>query len=264
MKTIFLTDVEETGWIVEATTDLTIFSNFANREIRNTHVSGIRSSMEKEETGILYTPIYVNEDYKILDGQHRHKAVECIQERQKKLGKPLSHLHFIRFVGANLGNECVSTYNQNAKNWNIQDYIDYHVSRGNQMVIQFAQFVQTTSGNRFGNGNSNHLLTGITLLANVKTGKIKFSESDYLRAENMYTFLCLFKEAGLYFWNNATFVSAFRIFFIQHTPDINSITLGLQEKGWLNKYFPLDNLAVKKADREEQLNVFYVACNKFR
>ena len=79
-----------------------------NRIIKTSHLNKIIGSMEKK---YIPNPIIVNENYEILDGQHRFEAV-------KKLGLPL---YYMVTDGWNLDD--VRTANIIVKGWSYGDYI---------------------------------------------------------------------------------------------------------------------------------------------
>lgn len=113
---------------VHTTTDYFLFKSIdGNRNKNLLHLNRLRKSMEKN---YLFTVIIVNENYEIIDGQHRF---EIIQE----LKLPL---HYIICNGYGL-NE-VHILNQNAKTWNADDYMEAYCNLGYEDYIQYRNFIK--------------------------------------------------------------------------------------------------------------------------
>lgn len=82
-----------------------------NRRISRANVSAIQKSSTEEQ---LIIPILVNENYEIVDGQHRFSA-------WRNLGKPI---YFLIVEGYSLDH--VKRANQNSINWTIFDFLQMH------------------------------------------------------------------------------------------------------------------------------------------
>jgi hypothetical protein len=124
---------------VQSTTDYFLFKSIdGNRNLNPLHLNRLKKSMEKN---YLISPIMVNENFKIIDGQHRF---ECCKE----LGLPV---YYISINGYGL-NE-VHILNQNSKNWNADDYLEGYCKLGYEHYIEYLKFK-----NKFGFGHNECML----------------------------------------------------------------------------------------------------------
>lgn len=101
---------------VYVTKDYSIF-NFleCNRAVNQNQVKKIVKSIQ--EKGYYPVPILVDDNYTIIDGQHRFTALE-------QLNLPVYYIK-----SAFIDTDCVYL-NVNAKNWNIIDYVRFYASKG--------------------------------------------------------------------------------------------------------------------------------------
>jgi len=92
------------------TTDYSLFTTLdGNRNINKMHVERLKKSMQKK---YLYTIIVVNENFQIIDGQHRF--ISC-----KELELPIRYIVIYGY-----GLEEVQMLNANSKNWTADDYMN--------------------------------------------------------------------------------------------------------------------------------------------
>jgi hypothetical protein len=77
----------------------------------------------------LFTIIIVNENYEIIDGQHRFDVIQ-------ELNLPLNYV-----VCKGYGLKEVHILNQNSKNWTIADYLEGYCNLGYQQYLDFKRFV---------------------------------------------------------------------------------------------------------------------------
>jgi len=105
---------------VYVTNDYTKFkTKDGNRSLNELHLKRLKSSVE--ENDLLHAnPILVNEQFEIIDGQHRFNVCEA-------LSKPI---YYIMVKG--LGLHEIQILNANAKNWKMEDYIDGYCNLGFQ------------------------------------------------------------------------------------------------------------------------------------
>lgn len=110
------------------TNDYALFSAVVgNRAINALHVKRLKDSFREE---YLLSPIIVNQDYQVIDGQHRFEAA-------KELGLP------IRFVLCNdYGLKEVQMLNANTHNWNKQDYLKAYCDLGYPEYLKFRDFMK--------------------------------------------------------------------------------------------------------------------------
>lgn len=76
------------------------------------------------------TPIVVNKDMFVVDGQHR---VALLQE----LGKPVDYI-----IYKDRGIEDLAAINSTAKLWTIDDYLHHYASLGNQNYLDLIDFLE--------------------------------------------------------------------------------------------------------------------------
>lgn len=94
---------------VHTTKDYFLFKTIeGNRDVNSLHLQRLKESISKN---YLFTVIVVNENYEIIDGQHRFEAI-------KELGLPLN---YIKCPGYGL-NE-VHILNENSKDWTANDFM---------------------------------------------------------------------------------------------------------------------------------------------
>ena len=74
----------------------------------------------------LFTIIIVNENYEIIDGQHRFDVI-------KELGLPLNYV-----ICGGYGLNEVHILNQNSKTWNVDDYLDGYCLLGYTDYLKYA------------------------------------------------------------------------------------------------------------------------------
>ncbi len=111
---------------VHTTTDYFLFKSIdGNRNKNLLHLNRLRKSMEEN---YLFTVIIVNENYEIIDGQHRF---EIIQE----LGLPLNYI-----ICKGYGLNEVHILNQNSKNWTAEDYLRGYCDLGMPEYLKFEKF----------------------------------------------------------------------------------------------------------------------------
>ena len=111
---------------VHTTTDYFLFKSIeGNRNKNLMHINRLRDSMTEN---YLFTVIIVNEKYEIIDGQHRFEVI-------RELNFPM---HYIICDGYGL-NE-VHLLNQNAKNWNSDDYLEAYCNLNYPHYLNYAIF----------------------------------------------------------------------------------------------------------------------------
>lgn len=140
-------DLVDVDLQVYTTTDYFLFKPIdGNRTKSELHLSRLKKSMSEN---YLFTVIVVNENYEIIDGQHRF---ECIKE----LGLPL---HYIICNGYGLDE--VHILNQNAKIWNADDYLEGYCNLGMKEYLIYRDFKEKYN---IGHSECMGLLTGLTAI----------------------------------------------------------------------------------------------------
>jgi hypothetical protein len=128
---------------VHTTTDYFLFKPIdGNRNKNSLHLSRLKKSLAEN---YLFTVIIVNENYEIIDGQHRF---ECIRE----LGLPLNYI-----VCQGYGLNEVHVLNQNSKTWNADDYLAGYCNLEYEDYLRYKKFKDKY---QFGHNESMSMLTG--------------------------------------------------------------------------------------------------------
>lgn len=129
---------------VHTTTDYFLFKSIeGNRNKNLMHINRLKRSMADN---YLFTVIIVNENYEIIDGQHRFDVI-------KELKLPL---HYIMCNGYGL-NE-VHILNQNSKTWNADDYATGYCNLGYDDYIKYIAFKEKYN---LGHNEAMSLLSGV-------------------------------------------------------------------------------------------------------
>jgi len=125
METAETQNLKKTG-IIFKTHDYFIFENVSgNRATNDLHIKRLMDSFNKE---YLVNPIIVNENYQIIDGQHRFEAA-------KRLELPI---YCIIQKGYSLKE--VQLLNMNQTNWTNKDYLESYSELGYNSYVQFKDF----------------------------------------------------------------------------------------------------------------------------
>ena len=111
---------------VYKTTDYFLFKTLdGNRQLNTLHLKRLIKSMEKSA---LFSPIIVNENHEVIDGQHRLEAL-------KSLKLPV---HYIVIRGYGLRE--VQILNANSKTWNADDFMNGYCDLGFKDYITYKEF----------------------------------------------------------------------------------------------------------------------------
>lgn len=113
-----------------------------NRHVNKAHVSALVSSIAENDL-LFAVPILVNENYEVIDGQHRLTAA-------KELDRPIFYI-----IQQGLTIEDAIDLNINTKNWGYGDYQDHWIAQGNEHYAYYKKFRE-----RYGTGYTQtlHLL----------------------------------------------------------------------------------------------------------
>ncbi len=173
---------------IEKTKDYSIFKFLkGNRPLNRAHLKKLKASIEKNNHLNLH-PIVVNQNYEIIDGQHR---LECAKQLNV-------HIFFIR--SDKVVDEHLIDCNVNQKSFECENYIDYFAIKDKKPeYIQLKRMLEI-SGLR-----PKALLTLIlgtvstNLLEFLKTGKFKFPAIEDTKnvMEFYYNFIAYAKDKRL-------------------------------------------------------------------
>lgn len=100
---------------------------FANRNIDENHVKALKKAFDESGNITKVQPILVNENFEIIDGQHRFQAA-------KELRLPV---YYTRVPGLNIHD--AQQMNLLHKLWTLSDFVNAYAQRGNQEYIKYQQ-----------------------------------------------------------------------------------------------------------------------------
>lgn len=165
---------------VHTTTDYFLFKSIdGNRNKNLLHINRLKKSMAEN---YLFTIIVVNENYEIIDGQHRFDVIQ-------ELNLPL---HYVMCEGYGL-NE-VHVLNANAKTWNADDYLTGYCNMDNLHYLKYKKFKEKYE---FGHNECMAMLAGQNtgggqIYVDFKNGKFKITH--YRDAEHKAEKICMFRD----------------------------------------------------------------------
>ena len=107
------------------------YSKFKKIHSNRSLKTGILNKIEKSmvENGLMLDPIKVNEDWEVVDGQHRLHVSE-------KLGLGI---YYIKIKG--IGKKEMITQNSTGSMWNLKDFLGTYVKDGNPNYIKIQKFM---------------------------------------------------------------------------------------------------------------------------
>jgi len=111
---------------VHITTNYSLFKPINGN--RNKNVLHINRLLKSIKENYLFTVIIVNENYEIIDGQHRFDVI-------KELKLPLYYI-----IREGYGLNEVHILNQNSKNWSSDDYLEGYCELGKEHYIEYRKF----------------------------------------------------------------------------------------------------------------------------
>ena len=139
---------------VNQTNDYEMFKTLdGNRTVNKLHVSRLKESFK---TAYLLSPILINQQNQIIDGQHRFEAA-------KALGLPINYI-----ICNDYGLKEVQILNTNMKNWKKEDYLHAYCDLNKPEYLQFRNFMRRF--NEFGIATCEIMLID---RSNGKQGKIE-------------------------------------------------------------------------------------------
>ena len=111
------------------------YSKFKKIHSNRSLKTGILNKIERSmiENGLMLDPIKVNEDWEVVDGQHRLHVSE-------KLGLGI---YYIKIKG--IGKKEMITQNSTGSMWNLKDFLGTYVKDGNPNYIKIQKFMYLTN-----------------------------------------------------------------------------------------------------------------------
>jgi len=144
------------------TRDYSLFKKLkGNRNLNKLNLKKITRSIEKVHIPI---PIVVNENYEIIDGQHRLEV--C-----KNLGYPV---YYIMIEGMTLDD--VKLLNTNSQGWKLGDYLDSFCEEDNHTYLEVKSFVDEYGFS---------IVDSLTMLSNTKSNRGEQQEKFKLGVYNI-------------------------------------------------------------------------------
>lgn len=115
---------------IHSTHDLLIFKTLnGNRDLNMSNVDRIAKSII--DNGFLKVPIVVNENFEIIDGQHRVEAAKKVN----------SIIYYVKVKDYDLSTAIL--LNANASNWKTIDYVKSFCERGNSNYLKLMQLYES-------------------------------------------------------------------------------------------------------------------------
>ena len=147
---------------VNSTNDYSKFKIMkGNRNVNKLHVKRLKESFKEK---YLLTPIVVNQDYEIIDGQHRFQAA-------KEMNLPVNFI-----ICNDYSLKEVQLLNTNMKNWKKEDYLNAYCDLGYPSYLKFREFMYDYPD--FGLSAVEVILTQNIASAKHRSSKIFKSESN--------------------------------------------------------------------------------------
>ena len=228
--------------LVKITNDYSLFKTMnSNRQVNLSHVKNLMRSMS--ENGVLINPIIVNENYEVIDGQHRLRACSDLK-------LPIYYL-----IAKDYNIKEVHALNLNQKNWVNQDYLEAYASDGNinyQRILKFQiknknfsfhpimNFITGISGFHLkdsfykGSLNQKRKKEGIKGIG-FKEGRMIVSELDIIKAQFLADTFNSIKNTFEHY-NNATFIGAM-IVIINNVPEFDFNEFQLKTEKYRDKLY---------------------------
>lgn len=115
--------------MIKSTLEYNIFKKHElNREIDETNLKKIINSI-KSKNLLHLRPLIVDENFNIIDGQHRLEAARLLK------------LPIFYEVQKDIASEDIVLLNANQKNWTHKDYYNYYCSAGNSEYTKLKEFI---------------------------------------------------------------------------------------------------------------------------
>lgn len=152
---------------VHTTTDYSLFKFInGNRDVNQLHLTRLKESIKKNH---LITIVMVNQNFEIIDGQHRFLICQ-------ELRLPINYI-----IVKNYGLNEVQILNANMKNWTIVDYVNGYCDLGFKDYEIYREFINEYG---FTNQVALSLLSGeficgtseISISTKFKEGKFKIND----------------------------------------------------------------------------------------
>jgi hypothetical protein len=113
---------------MESTKNYSIFKDFSsNREVDPKHVNKLVKAIQKRNL-LHVNPIVVDENMRIIDGQHRLSAAQILKLE-------------IFYIKNSITRKDISMLNSNQKNWTSMDYINFYTIEKASSFMQLSSLI---------------------------------------------------------------------------------------------------------------------------
>lgn len=173
---------ERDAYKIKSTTDYRLFK-FINGNRKVDHAERIEKSIRN--VGLLVSPIVVNQNFEIVDGQNRFVA--C-----RNLGLPIYYV-----VQEDIGGSEIGVINAVSKNWTGKDHINYyaHGDAKKEDYIFFEQLIKAYPwATQRTIAYAIYGLSGFGYITKIKNGELKCSQAQYENAVKVLDFTEQFRE----------------------------------------------------------------------
>lgn len=164
---------------IEKTKEYHVFKTLdGNRPLIKSHIKKLKESVSNNNFLNLH-PIVVNENFEIIDGQHRLEVA-------KQLGVEIFYI-----LSSKVTDDHLITSNVNQKGWEVENYIDFYACKHKiEPYIQFKQMMIQSGLKPKAILNLTLGIVSTNLLQFLKTGKFKFPASE--NPQKILDFYCDF------------------------------------------------------------------------
>ena len=169
-----------------------------NRDISDSHINTLVEKIKNGENFLVYSPIMVDEQMRVLDGQHRLLAA-------KRAGV---HIWY-NIVKGSVNLDTIARINESQRKWQPSNFVHMYATLGNVHYKAFEQFYR---GFKL-SVSTGLLLFGSQTMSTLRNGKLE--ATDILHAEDMANAL-LDVQKYVTFAKYNRFASAFKRMF-EHT-----------------------------------------------
>lgn len=180
---------------IEFTYEYDVFERMpGNRPVSESHVLNLMRKMRQKD---LLVPIQINQNFEVVDGQHRLEA-----RRRLNLIVPY-------FASPEYGLEEVQALNATQKRWTNEDFVQSYIELGKKDYLSYRWFRHRY---KLPHNQSLAMLTGLTNSGDSKASRAAFKSGDLkvTHLEEAKKQGDLFLEIANHFeeWNNSRFVHA--------------------------------------------------------
>lgn len=245
---------------VQCTTDYSRFKfRKDNREIIPGNLRQIEKSILSQNL-LPAKPILVNQDFEVIDGQHRLLVA-------KKLKLPI---YFV--VSSDLHDSTLIDLNRAQRQWTMQNYMDFHVANGNEEYIKLKKFWE------FSELQFHQVLALFDVICRRSKQENPFTAGQFHFPEDQFFYYELVKKVKIFieyvktlpitpksFINSKSFFRAIRIFLTRDDIDFDRFMKKMQrywtklrpegsKEDYVNFFEKVYNMGLLSAPRERKQN----------